>query len=104
MLHLKKRPKSLTTQQWWAEVGLICNPAPPEAEIPAGEMRAFIDQAVGEAEQQDIAGKEVTPWVLARIVKLTEGRSLRTNIALVKSNARLAGEIAVCAADSGSLL
>jgi pseudouridylate synthase len=83
---------------------LICNPAPPEAEIPAGEMRAFIDQAVGEAEQQGIAGKEVTPWILARIVELTEGRSLRTNIALVKSNARLAGEIAVCAADSGSLL
>ena len=73
---------------------LICNPAPPEAEIPAGEMGAFIDRAVEEADRNGVAGKAVTPWILARIVELSGGRSLRTNIELVKSNARLAARIA----------
>jgi len=81
---------------------LICNPVPKEAEIPGEEMRSFIDQAVKGAEHRGIIGKEVTPWILARIVELTGGRSLRTNIELVKSNARLAGEIAVCCTKNNS--
>jgi pseudouridine-5'-phosphate glycosidase len=74
---------------------LICNPAPEDLEIPAEEMRGHIDRAVHEAKQDGVAGKAVTPWILRRIVELTEGRSLRTNIALVQSNARLAAEIAL---------
>jgi pseudouridylate synthase len=75
---------------------LVANPVQAEAEIPAGEMSGFIGQAVGEAEQHGIAGKAVTPWILGRIVELTGGASLRTNIALVQANARLGAEIALC--------
>ena len=54
----------------------------------------FIDSAVREAEEYGIKGKAVTPYILARIVELSGGRSLRTNIALAQSNARVAAEIA----------
>jgi len=78
---------------------VICNPAPQADEIPAEEMRGFIDAAVREAEARGVSGKQVTPFILGRIVELTGGRSLRTNIALAESNARLAAEIA-CADSS----
>jgi pseudouridine-5'-phosphate glycosidase len=79
---------------------LIANPVPQEDEIPSEEMNRHIETAIREAANQKIAGKAVTPWVLARIVELTGGRSLRTNIALARSNARLAGEIAIALAVS----
>jgi pseudouridine-5'-phosphate glycosidase len=78
---------------------VICNPVPAEEEIPAEEMRPFIDAALRDAEKGGISGKAVTPFVLGRIQELTSGRSLRTNIALARSNARLAAEIA-CALPS----
>jgi pseudouridine-5'-phosphate glycosidase len=59
-------------------------------------MAAFITEAVAQAERSGVTGKAVTPHILARLVEMTGGRSLRTNIALVRSNARLAAEIAVC--------
>lgn len=74
---------------------VICNPVPAADEIPAREMAAFIDTAIGDAHSRRIAGKAVTPFLLARIMELTAGRSLRANIALVKSNAALAAEIAL---------
>jgi pseudouridine-5'-phosphate glycosidase len=73
---------------------VIGNPAPVEEQIPAAEVAAVIETAVREASDRAVSGKAVTPYILARIVQLTSGRSLRTNIALVKSNARLAAEIA----------
>ena len=73
---------------------VICNPVPAGDEIPFPEMRTFIDSAVDEAERYGIKGKAVTPYILARIVELTGGRSLRTNMALAQNNARLAAEIA----------
>ena len=42
-----------------------------------------------------LKGKEVTPYLLSKIVELTSGKSLESNIALIKNNAKLAGEIAV---------
>jgi pseudouridine-5'-phosphate glycosidase len=75
---------------------LVANPVQADAEIPAAEMSGFIAQAVSEAEQRGISGKAVTPWILGRIVELTGGASLRTNIALAQANARLAAEIARC--------
>lgn len=75
---------------------LVANPVQADAEIPAAEMSGFITQAVSEAEQRGISGKAVTPWILGRIVELTDGASLRTNIALAQANARLAAEIARC--------
>ena len=73
---------------------LVTNPIPPEAEIPRDEINPVIEQALAEAEAQGIAAKSVTPFLLQRIFELTDGRSLKSNIALVLNNARLAADIA----------
>jgi pseudouridine-5'-phosphate glycosidase len=73
---------------------VVANPVPAEDEIPADEIGAVIEQALGEADAQGIRGKDITPYLLARIVELTGGRSLETNIALVRSNARLGAAVA----------
>lgn len=73
---------------------LVANPVPAEAEISHEVIDPVIEQALAEAAAQHIHAKEVTPFLLARIFELTEGRSLETNIALVLNNARLAAAIA----------
>jgi pseudouridine-5'-phosphate glycosidase len=74
---------------------LVANPVPQADEIPLDEMTGFIAQAIADAEEAGISGKDVTPWLLSHILELTDGRSLATNIALVRNNARVAAEIAV---------
>lgn len=74
---------------------VIANPIPAAAEIPAAEIMPVIERALVKAKAQGIGGKKVTPFLLAEIATVTEGRSLAANIALVKDNARLAAEIAV---------
>lgn len=73
---------------------LVANPIPVEAEIPRTEITPAIEAALTEAEDRGIAAKEVTPFLLDRILALTEGRSLASNIALVLHNARLGAAIA----------
>lgn len=77
---------------------LVANPVPEAAEIPREEMEIYIARALADAEDNEIAGKSVTPYLLDRIFHITEGRSLQTNIALVENNAHLAAEIAVAMA------
>lgn len=77
---------------------LVANPIPAADEIAYGEIEAIIQRAVGEATERGIHGKDVTPFLLGRIVELSGGKSLTANIALVKNNARLATEIAVALA------
>ena len=74
---------------------LIANPVPETDQIAEAEMAPIIAQALAEAQARDIAGKAVTPFLLGRIFELTGGRSLATNIALVRSNACLAAAIAL---------
>ncbi|RWX60768.1 pseudouridine-5'-phosphate glycosidase [Mesorhizobium sp. M4B.F.Ca.ET.089.01.1.1] len=73
---------------------LIANPVPENAEIPAKEMDGYIQAAQKAAEALSVSGKAVTPFLLSKILELTGGRSLKTNIALVENNARLAARIA----------
>nr|WP_319382792.1 pseudouridine-5'-phosphate glycosidase [uncultured Roseibium sp.] len=73
---------------------LIANPVPEANEIPREEMAGYIDAAIRKAGSENIRGKDVTPYVLGAIMELTDGRSLDTNIALVRNNARLAARIA----------
>ncbi|WP_336056237.1 pseudouridine-5'-phosphate glycosidase [Nitratireductor sp. CH_MIT9313-5] len=73
---------------------LVANPVPEKDEIPADVMADFIAQAQEDAERLKISGKEVTPYLLGRLLEITGGRSLATNIALVENNARLAARIA----------
>jgi pseudouridylate synthase len=77
---------------------LVANPVPAADEIPAGEMAAHIEAAQRDAVRERVSGKAVTPFLLDRILQLTGGRSLVTNIALIKNNARLAAEIALAMA------
>jgi pseudouridine-5'-phosphate glycosidase len=79
---------------------LIANPVDAADEIPASEIGAHIEAAVAAARSERVEGKDVTPFLLDRLLKLTAGRSLKTNIALIKNNARLAAAIAVAAAGS----
>ncbi|MGJ3264668.1 MAG: pseudouridine-5'-phosphate glycosidase [Salinarimonas sp.] len=73
---------------------LVANPVPEEAEIPRAEIEAHVATALAEARSAGVGAKAVTPFLLGRLVELTGGRSLATNVALVKSNAALAAEIA----------
>ena len=74
---------------------LVANPVPAEAAIDREEVEGWIAAALADAEAEAIAAKAVTPFLLDRIFALSGGRSLETNIALVRSNARLAARIAV---------
>jgi len=74
---------------------LVANPIPREAEIPAATIAPHIAEAIAAAEAQGVVAKAVTPFLLARIGEATGGAALAANIALVKSNARLAARIAV---------
>ena len=59
------------------------------------EMSAVIDRAMAQAEEAGVKGKNITPFLLAHIVELTGGDSLKTNIQLAYNNARAAAKIAV---------
>ncbi len=74
---------------------VISNPVPHESEIPVLEINAIIAQALQDANSQGIEGKATTPFLLKRINELTLGKSLITNIALVKNNARVGALLAV---------
>ncbi|MDQ0394947.1 pseudouridine-5'-phosphate glycosidase [Labrys monachus] len=73
---------------------LVGNPIPPGDEIAAGEINPAIAAAIAEADALGVSGKALTPFLLSRMLELTEGRSLVANIALVENNARLAARIA----------
>lgn len=70
---------------------LVGVPVPESDEV---DVSAEIEAAASEAKQQGIHGKDLTPWLLARVGELTGGKSQRANIALLKNNARVAGELA----------
>jgi pseudouridylate synthase len=73
---------------------LVANPVPAADEIPRAVIARHIEAALREAGRQGVAGKAVTPFLLARMVELTGGRSLLANVALIRSNAALAGRLA----------
>lgn len=74
---------------------LVGNPIKKEDAMDDAVINAAIDQAVREAEEQGIHGKATTPFLLSRVVELTGGNSLKSNMALVFSNCEVAARIAV---------
>ncbi|MGQ0485516.1 MAG: pseudouridine-5'-phosphate glycosidase [Hyphomicrobiales bacterium] len=74
---------------------VVANPIPAEFEIPAAEIAPAIDAAIAAAATARVTGKEVTPFLLARLAEITGGRSLAANIALIKHNVAVAAKIAV---------
>ena len=77
---------------------LVANPIPEADALPAAELDAHVDAGCREAAARGISGKALTPFLLAWVNDRTAGRSLAANIALIRNNARLAGEIAVALA------
>ena len=73
---------------------LIANPIPKEYEIPFDEMEKYINEAIQKAKQQRVIGRNLTPFLLAELVRITKGKSLEANIKLVENNVKLACEIA----------
>jgi pseudouridine-5'-phosphate glycosidase len=78
---------------------VVSNPVPEAFAMQKEEIDGITEQALKEARDGGVAGKLVTPFLLARIKTLTEGRSLMTNIALVKHNAQVGAELAVAMRD-----
>jgi pseudouridine-5'-phosphate glycosidase len=74
---------------------VVSNPVPHAFAMPQQEIERITEQALREADLRGVTGKAVTPFLLDRIKQLTEGRSLVTNIALVKHNAAVGARLAL---------
>lgn len=74
---------------------IIANPVPQPYAMEVTRMEQVVAQAIQAAKTQQISGKALTPFLLARIETLTGGESLKTNIQLVRNNARVAAEVSV---------
>lgn len=73
---------------------LLTNPIPESDSMDENKINKAIETALVEAEKKGIHGKETTPFLLSKVLEVTEGKSLEANIALVKNNARLGAEVA----------
>jgi pseudouridine-5'-phosphate glycosidase len=74
---------------------LVVQPPPPDVALPAEQVREWIDDGLAAAAAADVRGGRVTPFLLAHVAEVSDGRALRANIGLILANARTAGEIAV---------
>ncbi|WP_419902930.1 pseudouridine-5'-phosphate glycosidase [Kiloniella sp.] len=72
---------------------VVANPIPESHAMDKAEMDQVIATALASADAEGVIGKAITPYLLGKIVELTEGRSLESNIELVKNNAVLAAKI-----------
>lgn len=73
---------------------VVANPIATGDAIDAAVFGEWLDQAEDEAEDAGVVGRGVTPFVLGRLHALSGGKTLEANVALVKSNAKLAAELA----------
>jgi pseudouridine-5'-phosphate glycosidase len=73
---------------------LVTVPVPEEFEVPAATLESALAEALKEAERGQVAGRELTPFLLSRMAQASEGATLRANIALLENNARVAAQVA----------
>lgn len=78
---------------------VIANPIPEEHALDPMDIDRVIDDAIAEMKQNEITGKDTTPFLLAKIAEQTGGKSLDANIQLVLNNAKVAAKIAVAFAE-----
>ncbi len=74
---------------------VLAQPCPADVAIPASEFDAWLHEAEREATAANVTGAKVTPFLLARLAEMSNGRTLVANRALIVANARLAAEVAV---------
>ncbi len=92
----------LATTHWGLGLAtglLVAVPVPAEFALERDEAEAAIAQAVADSEAAGVHGPAATPFVLARVAELTNGRSVAANLALIENNARVAADIAVAMAE-----
>jgi pseudouridine-5'-phosphate glycosidase len=75
--------------------------APPPSPLPQAEVEAAIAAALEDAAARKLSGKEITPFLLARVAQATSGRAQAANLDLLENDARLAGRIAAELASAG---
>jgi pseudouridine-5'-phosphate glycosidase len=74
---------------------IFANPIPEKYSLDGDKMEKVIEEAVKDADEKGVKGKDLTPFLLAKIVELTGGESLEANIALIKNNAKVAAQISL---------
>ncbi|MBW3629837.1 MAG: pseudouridine-5'-phosphate glycosidase [Gemmatimonadetes bacterium] len=74
---------------------LLCVPPPAELALPTAEVEAQIASALRRAAAEGIRGKEITPFLLREVARLTGGRSLEANVGLLRNNVAIAARVAV---------
>ena len=77
---------------------LVCVPIPEASALPRDEVEREIDAALATAERAGVRGRDVTPFLLARLGEASSGRTLDANVALLRNNARVAAGIAIALA------
>ncbi len=90
VIHLFKTQRDLGI----ASALLVTVPVPAEAEMPLELLNRILDESLRDAEVSKISGRDLTPFLLARMAERSEGATLRANIALLENNARVAARIA----------
>ena len=73
---------------------LVTVPVPAEAEVDDSVLKQVLDESLAEAESQNVGGRDLTPFLLARMSAKSEGATLRANLALLENNALVAAQIA----------
>jgi pseudouridine-5'-phosphate glycosidase len=73
---------------------LVAVPVPEEAEVSPEVLNRILDQSLSAAEKSSVTGRDVTPFLLARMAELSDGATLRVNIALLENNALVAARVA----------
>jgi pseudouridine-5'-phosphate glycosidase len=74
---------------------LVTVPVPAAAEVPLDDLQSILQQALAQAAQEGIAGRDLTPFLLSRMALHSDGATLKANIALLENNARVAAGIAL---------
>jgi len=80
---------------------LVANPIPVEYSMDKDVINQAIDEAIIEMDKRGIKGKEATPYLLGKVVELTKGNSLKSNIQLVYNNCKVASKISVALSTLG---
>ncbi len=88
---------SIMKEKWEFTNGgiVLANPIPEQYGLEYDYILDNINKAIKQANDEGISGKKTTPYLLSRVLELTEGKSLEANIQLVYNNAKVAAEIAV---------
>lgn len=102
LLHSVATPEEaaeIMSTQWGVNSGqmggiLFVNPPREKSALSREEVEKLVETAVAEATKQGIKGKSATPFLLSEVMRLSDGKTLRANVDLLISNARLAGRIA----------